>query len=282
MYISIIIPTYKDWERLSLCLNALNNQTIPKDQFEIIVVNNNPSDSPPDQFFFPENCRLIVEKKPGSYAARNSGLQIASGKIIGFTDSDCIPDKDWIKNATLFFSNNKDCSRIAGRIELFYKSNHLTTAELYEKVYAFKQDFAASIGSCVTGNMFTYKHVFEYIGPFRDDLLSGGDHEWSLRAQKRNFKIVYCENVLIKHPARLKMSELVKKSKRTGAYFGKSKMTSTARFFKYLIPPVNSLWHGTNLLIKERLIVFSVRYYLNFIRGFEELRLSFGKQGERQ
>lgn len=91
-YVTIIIPAYHDWYRLSLCLNALAKQTYPHNKFEVIIINNDADDQVSADFVLPENCKIIVEEKSGSYAARNTGLKIAKGEIIGFTDSDCIPN----------------------------------------------------------------------------------------------------------------------------------------------------------------------------------------------
>ncbi|WP_308873672.1 glycosyltransferase [Thiothrix subterranea] len=135
-FVSIIVPTYRDWHRLKLCVNALTAQSYPSNAFEVIIINNDPDDHE-SNLNLPENFRLIVESKPGSYAARNAALALATGEIIAFTDSDCIPDKEWIKNAIARLDAGAE--RVAGRIELFFKSKKLTPAEIFEKAYAFDQ-----------------------------------------------------------------------------------------------------------------------------------------------
>jgi len=99
-FVSVIIPTYRDWNRLKLCVNALKNQTYPKNRFEAIVVNNDPADPCP-YCPLPDNFVLTTEGKPGSYAARNAGIKIAKGDILAFTDSDCIPYSDWIEQVRI-------------------------------------------------------------------------------------------------------------------------------------------------------------------------------------
>lgn len=287
-FISIIIPTYNDWFRLALCLDALSQQTYPDKKFEIIVVNNNPLNKLPANYIIPGNCTVINEIKPGSYAARNTALKIAKGEILGFTDSDCIPDFNWIKNAVNYFAQNKQISRIAGHIELFFKSEKLTPAELYEKVYAFKQERTVQLmGSGVTGNMFSYKYVFNAIGNFKEDFLSGGDHEWAKRAQLANFKIAYVKNVIIRHPARNRMTQLVTKTKRiTGGRMlaGKNKIKVVLGLIKSLKPPFNNYINknGNDLSWEQKLIVFFIKYYLNIIERYEEFKLAFGKKPLRQ
>ena len=292
-FVSIIIPTYKDWDRLSLCLNSLNEQSYSHDLFEIIVVNNYTADKIPKGYFIPDNCKVIVEEKPGSYAARNTGIARSSGSIIGFTDSDCIADRDWIANGVRFLESNNDCDRIAGRINLYYHSKKLTEAELYEKIYAFNQDiYVSQDGTGVTGNLFSYKHVFDRVGLFKEDLLSGGDYEWSIRARDAGYKIKYAENAIINHPARRNISELITKAKRVGggqAGFeqpsGKSRFKSIVKFIYDLRPPVKSIGlikkKGKDLRITEKILVFYIRYYLSIITAREKFMVNLGKSAQR-
>jgi len=229
--VSIIIPTYKDWVRLALCLESLTAQTYNTDLYEIIIVNNYTVDTIPAGYLIPENCRVITEEKAGLYAARNKGIRIANGEILGFTDPDCIPDKNWISNAVASFESDPSCERIAGKIRLYYKLDTLTNFEIYKGSEAFYHDlFVEQNGIGVTANMFAYRHVFEKIGLFKEDILSGGDHEWSMRASAANFNIKYSELVIVNHPARHHLKELVKKNKRLGGGWDESEGPAINKF----------------------------------------------------
>lgn len=226
-FVSIIIPTYRDWLRLSLCLDALLLQSYPQNSFEILVVNNDPADRPPHDYRMPANSILIDEDSPGSYAARNTGLKMSKGEIVGFTDSDCIPDKNWLQNAIDIFlkDNNRDVGVVTGKIELFYINPHkLTAAEVYEKHTAFPTEAYAKGGHCVTANWFSYKSVIDMYGPFNANLKSGGDMALS-KAISQDLKIVYSANVIINHPARSSRKEITKKMVRVlgGKYEDKYK-----------------------------------------------------------
>jgi len=287
--VSVIIPTYNDWERLPLCIQALTNQAFPKAQFEVLIVNNNPEDIVPQNLVLPANFILLRETKPGSYAARNTALKQAQGEIIAFTDSDCIPEPDWIKNAVDYFNNNKHCSRIAGHISIFFKGAKPTTAELYNSVFAFPQkSHATYAGTSVTGNMFTYKKVFDAVGLFNESLLSLGDLEWGKRAHAAGFSIHYVANVEVKHPART-LSELVKKEKRVGGGQGAmEKKHALGNFLNYVAdnrPRLYIIRHiyryskGLGLIAKIKILL--LRHYLLNIRAAEKLRVQMGKQPSR-
>ena len=133
-FISVIVPTYHDWERLQLCLNALEQQTYPKDRFEIIVVNNDLDNQPPEDFIVPDICVLTEEEKPGSYAARNKGISLAKGEVFAFTDSDCQPQRDWVEKSVDLLCSSPEIERIGGKISLIMSGREPTIAEIYEKV----------------------------------------------------------------------------------------------------------------------------------------------------
>lgn len=211
-FVTVIIPTYRDWGRLRLCLEALHAQSYPLNRYEVLVVNNDPNDMPPGSFLLEDNVRVLVEAKQGSYAARNLGVQDSVGDVLAFTDSDCIPAEDWIESAVNVLV--KGAERVAGRVELFYQSERLTLAEIYEKAFAFNQKISAQYGCSVTANMVTWKKHFDTVGLFNESLLSGGDNEWGRRASRLGIKVVYAEDVCVKHPARHSIRDLLQKRKR--------------------------------------------------------------------
>ena len=158
-FVSVIIPHRNDSERLILCLNALNKQTYPSDLYEIIVVDNVSTDEQLKSLkkLMINNFILLEENKPGSYNARNLGLKNTKGNIIAFTDSDCIPNYDWIKTGVNYLNKINNVGIVGGNIELFYKdNNNLNIVELYEKVFAFSQrKYIDKLNFSATANLFT-------------------------------------------------------------------------------------------------------------------------------
>ena len=84
--ISVVVPVFNDEARLAGCLDALAMQTWPASHREVIVVDNG---SVPPVALRAGAARVIVERRPGSYAARNAGVAAAAGEILAFTDADC-------------------------------------------------------------------------------------------------------------------------------------------------------------------------------------------------
>jgi GT2 family glycosyltransferase len=291
MYISIIIPTYRNWDLLIKCINALDSQSFSKDKFEVVIINNDPEDTLPSDLKLPPNFIFIEEKKPGSYAARNAGLRIAKGEIIGFTDSDCIPDKDWIKNAVDYLKENPDCSRIAGNILVSKKATKLSVIETYNQIYAFPQEAVIKThGGSMTANLFTYRSVFDKVGLFNENLMSYGDLDWGSLATKAGYRIDYVEDVIVYHPPRT-FRELVIKEQRLGGgaiHFYKkhrSNWMNVLKFVYKLRPRTgalrNILSSSKRYTIRDIIAIPLLRYYLHVKRNFETLRVQFGKKPNR-
>lgn len=88
--ISIIIPVYKVENYLDRCLKSVVNQTYHN--LEIILVDDGSPDRCPEMCDFwaekDNRIKVIHKKNAGVSAARNDGLAVAKGDLIGFVDSD--------------------------------------------------------------------------------------------------------------------------------------------------------------------------------------------------
>lgn len=296
MVFSIIIPTYKDWHRLQICLNAIQSQTFDKDKFEVIVVNNEETHQIPSSFIIPRDLAVTIlhEQSSGSYAARNKGLNIAQGEILAFTDSDCVPDMNWLKNAFCHFENN-ELDRLAGHVELFYKNeNSRNAVELYEAAFAFNQKrnvdkFKASI----TANFFARRLCFSTVGVFDNTKKSGEDFGWNRRANLHNLTLRYGENVVVYHPARTSLKEIGDKKKRV---FGGKKSFSFRSlkgvlkelaytpflFLKTFIIPCYIVYvKKDGFTFSEKTRIVSVILFLYIVIQIEYFRLLFGGMPKR-
>lgn len=90
--LSIIVPVYNVEKYVKECLQSLVNQTLDKDSYEIIIVNDGSKDKSLEICKeFEEKydyIKLISQENKGLGAARNLGIKNSSGMYIGFVDSD--------------------------------------------------------------------------------------------------------------------------------------------------------------------------------------------------
>jgi glycosyltransferase involved in cell wall biosynthesis len=95
--VSVVVPVYNAEGTLTVCLRGLNTQSLPKSDFEVIVVDGASTDSSA-QIARTFGFRLLREKKPrGAAAGRNEGLRVAQGEWVAFTDADCLPSRNWLR-----------------------------------------------------------------------------------------------------------------------------------------------------------------------------------------
>lgn len=92
MKLSIIIPVYNTESYLKRCLDSVFSQDLPKNDYEVIVINDGSTDNSlgilRDYEKRYNNMVLINQKNQGVSIARNEGLKIAIGECVTFIDSD--------------------------------------------------------------------------------------------------------------------------------------------------------------------------------------------------
>ena len=116
--VSVVIPVYNGGRTLGACLNAICGQSLYRDTYEVILVDDGSTDNTAD-VASRYSVRLIAQQNQGAPAARNRGIQHARGFWVAFTDADCIPSRNWLKSllaATGNKGNRESVLGVAGRI----------------------------------------------------------------------------------------------------------------------------------------------------------------------
>ncbi|NJR59652.1 MAG: glycosyltransferase [Cyanobacteria bacterium CRU_2_1] len=290
-FVSIVIPVFNDSEKLNICLKALDQQTYPKEHYEIIVVDNNSQDDVKSVVIQFSQASLTHESRPGSYVARNKGISISKGEVIAFTDADCIPAPNWIERGIAALLSKPNIGLVAGRIDFFVKNpSDPNPFELYESLaMSFPQEeFLKDKKFGVTANLFTFKKILDGVGLFDENLRSGGDLQWGQRVFAKGYQQVYADDACVNHPARGSWEDLRKRSIRiTGGKYDLMRKSSTSNLdalkdlILFLKPPFRSffrIWtdkrlHGT----KQKFQFTVVMLRLRWVAIQERLRLQLGK-----
>ena len=292
-FVSVIVPVYNDFAGLKQCLESLEAQTYPGDRYEVIVVDNG-SSTPIEPVLQPfAHVRLERETAPGSYAARNRGLQAARGEVLAFTDADCRPAPVWLAEGVSALEANRDCGLVAGAVQVVAADPLAPTAvEQYELTYGFRQAFYVTEGFGATANVFTRKDVIETVGGFDARLKSCGDREWGMRVRDRGYRLAYADRALVLHPARRSWGDLVRKTARvSGGMFALSRMRGKGRIhtmrvvLSELRPPLRQSWR---LLgdegppgLRAKLCVIAGLTLRRWVTAIEWLRLEAGSPPRR-
>ena len=102
--ISVVVPTYNEEQNIEGCLRSLADQTVPRDTYEIIVVDGNSKDKT-RELAEPLADRVFTQTSKRVGGARNDGAMAAKGDIIATTDADCILPRDCVERIERNFAD---------------------------------------------------------------------------------------------------------------------------------------------------------------------------------
>ncbi len=98
--VSVVVPTYNHAATIPLCIDALLAQDFPRDQYEVIFVDDGSADGTAGVVAGyaarDPRIRYVHQVNRGPAAARNRGAQEARGSILVFTDDDCVAEPTWL------------------------------------------------------------------------------------------------------------------------------------------------------------------------------------------
>jgi GT2 family glycosyltransferase len=204
--VSVIVPHYQDLEALDRCLAALERQTYPRDQFEVVVADNASAVGEAEVArVIAGRARLMVVHERGAGPARNGGVEASRGEILAFTDSDCVPEPQWLSEGVAALERS---DIVGGQVTVLVADPAAPTpAEAFETVFAFNfKDYILRKGFTGSGNLFVPRRIFDEVGGFAVGVSE--DVEWSMRARGKGFRIGYAEQAVVAHPARRSWEEL--------------------------------------------------------------------------
>ncbi|HEU4551936.1 MAG TPA: glycosyltransferase [Chitinophaga sp.] len=198
--ISVVIPTYRRPQLLMQCITALARQHFERDDFEVIVVSDGPDSITKKQVVSWKHTGLLdiryipLPAKKGPAAARNAGWRAAGGVIIAFTDDDCQPDENWLRNIW-----EQYCSQpyIAFTGRVIVPAPEKPTDHEWNTAQLEKADF-------ITANCACTRLALEKTGGFdeRFELAWREDSDLEFKLLLNNIPIVHLNNAIVVHPVR--------------------------------------------------------------------------------
>ncbi|CAH0294998.1 glycosyltransferase [Roseomonas sp. CECT 9278] len=109
--VSVVISCKNRAAMLWDCFRGLGAQTLPRDRFEVVLMDNVSTDDlaavadrARREFGLTVTCTRM-ETDRGPAPARNRGVEIARAPVIAFTDSDCRPEPGWLAAGIVPFAD---------------------------------------------------------------------------------------------------------------------------------------------------------------------------------
>ncbi|MGF7206204.1 glycosyltransferase involved in cell wall biosynthesis [Skermanella aerolata] len=116
--IAAVICTYDRYDVLEKAIDSLRQQTLSKDIYEVIVIDNLPSTQNfkhySELFHNKDNIRYMAEPMAGLSSARNRGLAECRSDIIAYMDDDAIAANTWLAEILTAFELYGDAAGIVG------------------------------------------------------------------------------------------------------------------------------------------------------------------------
>lgn len=261
LFISVIIPVRDGEGLIGNCLGSLTNLDYPKDKYEIIVADGLSTDSTA-KIARSFGAKVIINKKQTVVSGRNVGFKVARGKLIAFSDVDCIMDKNWLKNCVKYFKNKKVAC--VGGPNLVPD-----TESAFSKAVGLIFDYAFYIGKTAPtkilkkpiesrshgSNAIYQREALAQVMPIDETLVEGEDVEMNNRIKSLGYKLLYVPDVIVYHFRRATprgwWNQMVR--------YGQAKILLSKRKLR-LINPVQIL---VGLSIPIMISIIIILYFLN-------------------
>lgn len=209
MDVSIVIPAYNASKTIEECLDAITKQKF-KGKYEVVVVNDGSTDATPALVGkyvkgvkgrgSAQGVRLISQENAGPAKARNVGARNAKGRIVIFTDSDCVAKPDFVAEMVKPFEDPK-VSGVQGAYlcrqrEVMGRFGQLEIEQRYEKMRKEEYiDFIGSYAAAYKRRVFLEHKGFDESFP----TASGEDTDLSFRISSAGHKFVFNEKANVYH-----------------------------------------------------------------------------------
>lgn len=174
--VSIVVCTYNGGERIKDCLEALLNQTYPKERLEIVVVDDGSTDNTREVlsgYGSVERVKVVShEENLGLGSARNTGIRSSIGDVVAFTDDDCVASEVWVEELVRLLRSG--VHGVGGKVEAYEKEGVL------EKYVSYSRHFWFGVPPVRRGtgirNVYSYLKsllIFERVEPRDGEEVSG-------------------------------------------------------------------------------------------------------------
>jgi GT2 family glycosyltransferase len=201
--ISIVLPTFNRLERLKRVLHALERQTYPLDEFEVVVVSDGSTDGTEAylaQLVTPLQLVVCTQPNSGVAATRNHGVRRAQGDLVLFIDDDVVPEAQLVEEHARMHARLGDNVVVLGPMLTppdfamlpWVRYEQAMLAKQYDNMQAGRWE--ATARQFYTGNTSLARRLVVEAGGFDEQFRRAEDVELAYRLAERGVCFVF-------HPA---------------------------------------------------------------------------------
>ena len=200
--ISVVIPVFNAERTLPGCLDSLKNQD--RQGVEVILIDDGSTDGS-RQIMERSGFRVLMGGHQGPSAARNRGIAEAGGRLVAFTDSDCLVPPDWLSKLERALLAADATAAGGGQRS---PEDETPRGRAYQRVMTqlgFVGDYTQDspdlqeVRHNASCNVLYHKEALEGVGGFREDLYPGEDVDLDYRLEKQGCAFVHVPGVEVAH-----------------------------------------------------------------------------------
>ena len=200
--VSVVVPCHAAAQTIGPLLEALRAQTLERERYEVIVVDpaadgtRRVLEDALARWTGPELRVVRGPLRDGPAAKRNAGAARARGRVLAFTDSDCVPEPEWL--AAGLGAIDRGADLVQGAV--------MPPEDAHLHPLSHTIHVMSDVGLHETSNMFYERRLFERLGGFttryfrRFGAPFGEDVELGWRARRAGGRYSFELGAVVRHP----------------------------------------------------------------------------------
>ena len=224
--ISVVLATYNRADRLRACLDALDRQTCPLDDYEVVVVDDGSSDRTREllESYRPRyRLRPLYQSNAGQPRALNRGVESAEGRFCLLLDDDIIAQADLVREHLAAQQAAGEGRLAVGRLDIAVPPDAGWFVRAFAAGWRRRHERLAggavepTIADCYSGNLSFPRAAFLTVGGLATEFARGYDIELAFRLAGTGLQVAYLPRAAASQDEQKRDTELIRDDERAGA-----------------------------------------------------------------
>ncbi len=195
--VTVVIAVHNGEKHIATCVQSILAQTFR--DFEVVVVNDGSSDRTLEALTaLPSERTTLInsEVNRGVAAARNIGVQAASGEYIAILDADDVATAERLQEQVRYLASHPHIALVGSYFEL---QSELGSSKLVRRPSDHEQIYRAIFSSCPVANttMMVRREAFLAVGGYPPEFSHGEDYRFIVNLIRKMYRVANIPKVLV-------------------------------------------------------------------------------------